>query len=38
MNMFGIVKNKLDNILVESFQNKDQFKKIFHESMSATPN
>ena len=35
MNMFGIVKNKLDNILVESFQNKDQFKKIFHESMSA---
>lgn len=35
MNMFGIVKNKLDNILVESFQDKDQFKKIFHESMSA---
>jgi len=33
--MFGIVKNKLDNILVESFQNKDEFKKIFHESMSA---
>ncbi len=35
MNMFGIVKNKLDNILVESFQDKDEFKKIFHESMSA---
>tara|TARA_B100002019_G_C21271377_1_gene602554 strand:- start:968 stop:1696 length:729 start_codon:yes stop_codon:yes gene_type:complete len=33
--MFGIVKNKLDNILVESFQDKDEFKKIFHESMSA---
>tara|TARA_Y100001938_G_scaffold148371_1_gene231880 strand:+ start:2737 stop:3465 length:729 start_codon:yes stop_codon:yes gene_type:complete len=33
--MFGIVKNKLDNILVESFNSKGQFKKIFHESMSA---
>jgi len=35
INMFGIVKNKLDNILVESFHNKKTFKKVFHESMSA---
>lgn len=33
--MFGIVKNKLDSILVESFNDKVKFKKIFHESMTA---
>tara|TARA_R110002051_G_scaffold323438_1_gene417038 strand:+ start:4383 stop:5111 length:729 start_codon:yes stop_codon:yes gene_type:complete len=33
--MFGIIKNKLDNILVESFNNKETFKKVFHESMAA---
>ncbi len=33
--MFGIVKNKLDSILVESFNDKVKFKKIFHESMNA---